>query len=313
MSKSIYKYVGPDYLEKVIGVSGQVTLKCSYPKDFNDPYELFLTIDFKEQPDALAFYADVVGDIPQLPTTCFSRLPTVIPMWAHYAQNHQGFAIEFNEAMLKDSFPSSGFGDVDYRDTPEDDLTDMLHRASVIGKPRYLYLLRRGVFSAAYYTKASCWSYEHERRMITHQNETRQADDLILMDVPSECVTALICGPRAEPNTVRAVRAKASQLGCKYFELAIGRSSAVPYLVDLHGHPFVFNGTDIEQASKICISCKEPVAVESEQCSLCQINHSHRFDAASRNVYRALAHHGLLDEYIAGMNDISRGEHKSDG
>ena len=311
MSKNIYKYVAPEHLDKVIGSSDQVTLKCSYPKAFNDPYELFLTINFKEQPDALAFYADVVGEIPQLPTTCFSRSPVVIPMWAHYAQSQQGFAIEFNEAMLAKSFPKSEFGDVDYRDTPNEDLTNMLYRASVIGKPRYLYLLQKGVISAAYYTKATCWSYEHERRMIVRESETRRTDDLILMDVPRECVTALLCGSHASPETVHAIRAKADQLGCKYFKLKIGRSSAVPFFVNLDNETFIFNGTDVEQTSQICASCKEPLAAESEQCSLCQIDDCHKIAAADRNVFRALAHHGMLEEYITGMNDISRGAHKT--
>jgi hypothetical protein len=87
MSNKIYKYVGSSNLNNVLASAEQVTLKCSYPKDFNDPYELFLTINFNEKPDALAFYSEVIGDLPQLPTTCFSRSPSVIPMWAHYAQN----------------------------------------------------------------------------------------------------------------------------------------------------------------------------------------------------------------------------------
>lgn len=138
MSTKIYKYVCCSYLHKVIGLPGQVTLKCSCPKNFNDPYELFLTIDFKEQPDVLAFYKDLIGNLPQLPTTCFSRSPIVIPMWAHYAQNTEGFAIEFDETALAQSFPESGFGDVDYRDTADDNLTNLLYRAFEIGKPRYL-------------------------------------------------------------------------------------------------------------------------------------------------------------------------------
>jgi hypothetical protein len=307
MSKHIYKYVGPSYLNNVFGSSDHVTLKCSYPKDFHDPYELFLTIDFKESPEALAFYADAVGNLPQLPTTCFSRSAVVIPMWAHYAQSLQGFAIEFDEAMLAQAFPESGFGDVDYRDAPDDDLTDMLYRAYEIGKPRYIYLLRKGVFSAAYYTKATCWSYEQERRMIVRESETRRVGDLLLMDVPKECITALLCGPRAPPETVRAVRDKANQLGCKYFELKIGRSSAVPFFVDLDGDTFTFNGTDIGRSSQFCGSCKEPLAGELERCSWCQIGDSHTSEAAARNTYRMLDHYGLLEDYIAGMEDISRG------
>ena len=104
MSNNIYKFVDSEYLDKVLGAGDKVTLKCSFPKDFNDPYELFLTINFKEKPEILAFYSDVVGQLPQLPTTCFSRSPTVLPMWAHYAQNLQGFAIEFDQEKLEKYF-----------------------------------------------------------------------------------------------------------------------------------------------------------------------------------------------------------------
>jgi len=97
MSKFLYKYIGPATLDKVFSELGHFTMKCSLPKNFNDPYELFLTLDFRERPEALAYYADVVGDLPQIPTTCFSRSPDVVPMWAHYAQNLEGFAIELDE------------------------------------------------------------------------------------------------------------------------------------------------------------------------------------------------------------------------
>ena len=55
MSTSIYKYVGRSYLDHVLGSTDRVTLKCSYPKAFNDQYELFLTVDFSDDPEALAF------------------------------------------------------------------------------------------------------------------------------------------------------------------------------------------------------------------------------------------------------------------
>lgn len=310
MSKNLYKYVASEHIDKVCGSNKYVTLKCSYPKDFNDPYELFLTIDFKERPDALAFYADVVGNIPQLPTTCFSRSPIIIPMWAHYAHSHQGFVIEFNEAKLAQSFPNSGFGDINYRDEPEESLTDMLYRASVIGKPRYLYLLQQGVFSAAYYTKTACWSYEQERRMIARDSEIRRIDDIILIDIPKECVTALACGSSASPETARKVREKAAQIGCKYYELKIGKSSATPFFMNLDGDTFLFNGTDIEHTSQICDYCKEPLTAGLEKCSLCQIEHIHKISAAERNVFRMLSDRGLLDDYIAGMNDIGRKTNK---
>ncbi|MGO7863346.1 hypothetical protein ELH26_37190 [Rhizobium leguminosarum] len=72
MSKKLYKYIGPDHIDKIFSSHEEVTLKCSQPRDFNDPYELFLTTDFNIDPESLAVYAEAVGELPQLPTTCFS-------------------------------------------------------------------------------------------------------------------------------------------------------------------------------------------------------------------------------------------------
>jgi hypothetical protein len=308
MSNNVYKFVDSDNLDKVLGADDKVTLKCSYPKDFNDPYELFLTISYKQKPEILAFYSDVVGQLPQLPTTCFSRSPTVLPMWAHYARNLQGFAIEFDEEKLGKYFKKSVFGDVDYQDAPDEDISDMLYRAYGIGKFRYFYLLRNYVFSAAYYTKATCWSYEQERRMLVEKSETRQVGDLMLLEVPVECVSALICGPRASLDTLNWVRNKAIQFGCKYFELKIGKSSAVPFFTDLEGNPYIFDGKNLERSFQFCAACKEPLYIDAERCSWCQIDESHKTSAAERNAYRMLDQQGMLEDYIKGMDEITYGE-----
>ena len=304
--KNIYKYFGTASLDKVFSLKDHVTVKCSYPKDFNDPYELFLTVDFSEKPELLAYYADAVGNLDQIPTTCFSLAPSVIPMWAHYAQNHEGYAIEFDEESLVEEFPESGFGDVDYRDTADEALTDMLYRAAGTRKPRHTYLLRQGVFSAAYYTKATCWEYEKERRMVVSENETRQISDIILLDIPKKCIKSLVSGPRASSEIVEKLRKNAKELGCRYLQLKIGRSSAQPFFLDEHGNPYIFNGTEIVPTSECCSSCKEPVSAMKNECSWCQINDSHRMEAARANPYRLYAHYGLLDSYIEQMNSVSR-------
>lgn len=305
MSKKIYKYVGSNYIDKVIKLPDLVTLKCSYPKDFNDPYELFLTIDFKQDPKVLAFYSDVIGDIPQIPTTCFSRSPSVVPMWAHYAQNLEGFIIEIDETILARSFPESGFGDIEYQDAPDSALLEILHRAYSIGKMRYLYMLNKWVFNAAYYTKASCWRYEEERRMLVRENAIRTAEGLMLIDIPKECITALICGPRALSETKEIIRDKAHQLVCKYFEMKIGRNSIVPFFVDLNGDTFVFSESKIKRTGKHCISCKEPLPNKAKKCSWCKINESHKIEAAKRNIFRNMNEFGLLEEYIKSMEEIT--------
>lgn len=259
MRTSLYKYVGSSYLDRVLDSTEHVTLKCSCPEAFNDPYELFLTVDFNDDPEILAFYADVIGDLPQIPTTCFSRSPIVVPMWAHYAEEFRGFVIEFNESKMAEFFPKSDFGDVDYRDKPDGELSDLLHTAYERKKFRHSALLDRGVFSAAYYTKATCWKYEKEKRMIVRNQETRTDEDLILFDVPKECVTGLICGPRASTETVGAVREKADQLCCRYLDLKIGKTSVVPFFQDSDGQTLNFSGSTIRTSKYSCGSCGEPV------------------------------------------------------
>jgi hypothetical protein len=231
-------------------------------------------------------------------------------MWAHYAQNSEGVVVELSEDDLVEAFPESGFGDVDYQDTPHEGLADMLHRAYEIGKPRYVYLLNKGVFSAAYYTKTTSWAYELERRMIVRESEVRRAGDLLLADVPKACVSALIVGPRATEDTKRLVRDQSVHLGCRYFEMRVGRSSASPYFVDEAGEPYTFAGDHLKQSLQHCGSCREPLTVESEECSWCRIEDSHAREAAARNPFRMLNQYGMLGSYIENMEAISRGSKK---
>ena len=115
---------------------------------------------------------------------------------------HKGSCIEFNEELLSESFPKSEFGDMDNRDAPEAGLKEILYRTYEIGKLRYMHFLQRDFFSAAYYTKATYWSHEKERRMTVSESEIRKLDDLILLYVPKKCITGLICGPRASEEAL---------------------------------------------------------------------------------------------------------------
>jgi hypothetical protein len=304
MAKYIYKYFGPELASVVLSDNG-ATLKCSLPKDFNDPYELFLTVDFSSDAGALACYQEAIGTIPQLPTTCFSKSPAVSPMWAHYGQNVSGFAIEFDEDELKEKFSESKFHDVQYQDEASEGLTDMLHRAHVIGKPRYTYFLQSGVFHAAYFTKTTAWSYEMERRMLTDESEVRIFEDLLLLDIPSNCITAIIAGARSEPELADQLEKRAKDFGCRFFKMQIGKTTTSPYFVDSHGAPHIFNRESIVPAEYSCDSCSEPLKANNEKCSWCQITDEHRLEAAIRNPYRMLARIDHLDEYIKSMDKIT--------
>jgi len=305
MGKSLYKYVGPKNFGKIFSSPEKITVKCSQPKDFNDPYELFLTVDFNQRPDVIAFYEEVIGELPQRATTCFSLSPSVLPMWAHYSQNSEGFAIEFDEEKLAEAFPESSIADVDYRDEPQEALTDMLFRASEIGKGRYVFLLQSWVFKSAYFTKTTPWAYEQERRMVLGEAEVQSVGDLLLADVPANCVKSLIFGARSSAELTSLLRDKAAELGCNFYEMKIGKSSALPYFIDSTGSSLEFNGTDFQNCSRSCASCSEPLRKDLKLCAWCQINESHLEAAAQRNPYRIFDRYGLLDSYLDSMNRIT--------
>lgn len=312
MGKRIYKYFGPDLAPVALNDAG-ATIKLSLPKDFNDPYELFLTVDASADPATLAAYQETIGAIPQLPTTCFSNSPAVAPMWAHYGQNVTGFALEFDEEAIEAAFPDTLIDDVSYQDAVDDGLTEMLYRAHVIGKPRYVYLLQRWTLSAAYFTKAACWAYEQERRMVLGGKVTETLGPALLLQIPKTAVTAFIAGARASQDLIDELSARAKEYGVPLYKLRIGRTMIAPYFVDEGEKSYIFDGEGIAPASYVCQSCLEPAGEGVEQCSWCQITEHDQEMAARNNPYRMMDRFGRLDAYLETMNAISAGRPNKPG
>ncbi len=258
----------------------------------------------------LACYAEAIGDLPQYPTTCFSRSPIVIPMWAHYAYNHNGFVIEFSEEAILEAFPETRFDDVAYKDGPAHDFSDLVSRVLHIGKPRYTYFLQGAVANAAYFTKSTCWSYEQERRMVVGDKDVRVSGGMMLMNIPGACVSSIICGARATHETKTKLQEFAQRFSAGFYELRIGKTSAVPYLVDSSGRSHSFFGAEIAPSRNYCASCSEPIEADEEECAWCQITDETKREAAMRNPYRIIDHYGGLEKYIAGMDAVGRAAKK---
>jgi hypothetical protein len=307
MSKKIYKYMGPEVPKLAFSSEGLCSLKCSYPNEFNDPYELFLTINFQNSPpELLAYYQEIVGKIPKNPVTCFSKAPDVIPMWAHYGHNHRGVVLEFDEEEFSRLLPDAGFGDVDYRDQADEDLEETLVRAFHIGKPRYHFFLHQGVFSAAYYTKHSAWSYEQERRMVLGVELIQERGGLKLIEFPDSCITSLISGSSASEETRQFVAELAESIGASYYEMKIGQSSPKPYFIGPGETVSVFEEADIALATNICTECKEPIGEEETTCPWCGIEEEHQLDAAQQNPLRMMERAGVLGDWYQSMLDVRK-------
>lgn len=93
--------------------------------------------------------------VDQSRVICFSAIPDNILMWAHYADKHEGYCLEFKSADLQTS-PITGFYSVDY---PETDLRPLINFSPE-------EWLSRDFSRKILMVKSSFWSYEKEIRMI---------------------------------------------------------------------------------------------------------------------------------------------------
>ncbi|MDX7145215.1 DUF2971 domain-containing protein [Citrobacter freundii] len=309
---NLYKFMSADIADRLMMDDAHIGIKFSHLKDYNDPYEFFLIINYKRPPIELAFYSEMIDMVIKQPATCFARSPVITPMWAHYAGNSSGFAIEIDEDKLKfhleKQVGQDGFDieDVIYQDEP-DDIGDLLERACYIGKPRYVCFLQGYIRHSAYLRKQTCWDYEQERRLITNEKVlTKVNDNLMLLPVPVDCVTAFIVGKNAE----EAVRVKVKQLadvvGARYLEMVFGRTTTAPFMLHDGQKSHIFMDGQIVPAEAACQKCHEPIDNGMSLCSWCSITDDHRRNAAASNSFRLLHDAGILGSYLHNMQQIGR-------
>ena len=263
------------------------------------------TSDIK--PDVFAFFLEILGDVPQHPTTCFSNRLDIVPMWAHYALDSKGFCLEIDEEALLEAIPDCTLNDVSYTDDKDNFDLGLLHYAHMTTKPRHTYFLKTSAFHNAYFKKAPYWNYEEERRLVISDSDVSKVNYLMILGLPISCVTAIISGSRAEEKTLEACEEICRNLSLNHHQMIIGRSSLTPYFRNQNDKTFQFTTDCLEEVEVHCRSCGEPIQAEERKlCFWCSIDEEHKEDAAGRNPYRILHHAGLLDEYLDGMDKIGK-------
>jgi hypothetical protein len=300
----LYKYFSSEVFDLIFQRNGFIGLKCSFPKDYNDPYELFLGVDLDVSADILAVYQEIVQELPQLPTTCFSKSPVVAPMWAHYAMNYSGFVLEFDVDALKENFAEASIRDVDYKDAPDGSIVESLERVAVTKKPRHAVWLRQTVLSEAYFSKQTAWSYEQECRLIDFNEYVEDVSGNMILFVPLDCIRSIIFGHKFPMEKLDDSIKLVESRGLRWFKSVIGRTQPAPFLVSEAGQAFQFDGQSIEVANNNCNVCSEPVAEGKDQCPWCSITELDQLEAASGNPFRILDRYGILEGYFESVERI---------
>jgi hypothetical protein len=162
----LFKFVSPDSVEKVLEHASELSIRFGLPKNYNDPYELFLEPDPPLQDEERrAFYNYFLGKIVEAPVACFSKRPDSVVMWAHYSRDGSGICLAFDEDELVEQFPLAYVGNITYSDGPARISSKIIDYAYQTGKRRHTLALLRIGHRAAYYIKRTDWQYEAERRI----------------------------------------------------------------------------------------------------------------------------------------------------
>lgn len=296
--KQIFKYFSGINLGHAFARDGHVGIKCSYPQDYNDPYELFLGIDLDQGSELLATYSEVVQEVPSQLTTCFSKSPVVAPMWAHYADNHRGFVIGFDVAQFQDAFPHLLVREVFYLERPSEDLVRFTEMAAHRRKPRDAMFLRNAVTYHSYFSKYQEWSYEQEVRAVNFEDYIEDVKGDQILYVPKQCVATVVPRAKAADSMKTALSEVAAKLGADFYDEKIGRSFPRPYLVASTGTASVFAEGTIAAPEGTCEECSEPIKSNGTRCAWCSINDAERLNAAQNNPLRMMDNHGLLEKYL---------------
>ena len=293
-------------MDLVFQREGLCGVKCSLPKDYNDPYELFLGVDLSVSTDCLATYREIVQELPHFPTTCFSKSPIVSPMWAHYAQNHSGFVLEFDVESLRERFEEIEIRDVNYKTEPNPALAESLERVAVTKKPRHAVWLRQAVLTEAYFSKYKDWSYEQECRLVDRNRYVENIGGNDILFIPSDCVTAMIVGSNFPEDKKSHSKDVAATQGIDWYQLGIGKNLPLPYLKSADDSAFIFENGKISEALGMCENCSEPLPSGGELCAWCSITDAHADEAARGNPFRVLDHVGQLENYLSAVRDIEK-------
>lgn len=175
----LYKYTGcgeGDREKKLEGIAGK-KVWLSYAKFLNDPFEgLALYVDKfkltergwgKESVDELYRALKKLGDKMLVGSFAASGLKEDMPLWAHYAYDHQGYCLEYRVISEKSIYP------VLYENrrhlaakTLNEFLTDLKRMESTEES-----LERFLVIWSSFMIKHKVWEYEKEYRILKYDDK----------------------------------------------------------------------------------------------------------------------------------------------
>jgi hypothetical protein len=219
----VFRYMGSDGLDATID---NKTLRMNAWSNMNDPREAkqwestgtltaippYTDAEMEQRLDdvlrrsgrLLSLIVDRDRTVDGEPDSLFHRGWAKAPMWAHYADAHQGVCLVLDfpavcEAL--DDFPVRtvryrNWGRINYVDRPiRLDITGTLADQAALDQELYTFLERRYKMSDLHITKNTDWAYEKELRLavVDRDLEAHEFDTAIYLPL-GNCIAAVIFG-----------------------------------------------------------------------------------------------------------------------
>lgn len=146
------------------------------------------SMSYADLRDALVTFRDSVGML------CLCEVSDHPLMWAHYAQDHTGFVVEFDceHAYFTDTEKRLEFRQVSYLDRRQSLLDLAAHE-----RDGALHSSATMNFMSMYFAKHSTWSYEREWRVLRKLPDTPDNPNF-LFPYPRESIKRVIIGCHME-------------------------------------------------------------------------------------------------------------------
>jgi DUF2971 family protein len=207
--KRIYKQGGSEIIES--GLSG---LPSAQKKELEGQFEKLTIAFYRQQADkyAQAYQQTFPKTLDRyVGILCFSAINDNLLMWAHYADSHKGFALEFDSE--DEEFKKLG-------DLYEVKYDRMRAVVDAVKQPTIEFYIRKSLE----------WGYEREYRLLRHLNACERrslsAGDFYFVRMPRSCVKAVYLGTRMD----RSLAQQISQV--------MSGTAAEIYETELHGQEF---------------------------------------------------------------------------
>lgn len=195
-------------------------------KNFNDPFEFeMLSLDVKKLKDENYNINEIEKFLDEFKNKilvcCFTTIKDNMPMWAHYANNHKGYCVEYRINNADKIYP------VFYensRNSNSEELTNMIKELYNYYNDIYKHKEEFCKIFSYFYLSLCCknkfWKYENEYRLLYKREDNKDIrGKTIKIEDEGINIESIYIGYNCEGNYIKSLINIAKKLKCNVYKM----------------------------------------------------------------------------------------------